>query len=137
MDNIKEFLESTTIHGLTYISLTKKYVRLFWIIVVIAGFTGAGIMIYQSFQDWEENPVKTTEETLPITEITFPKVTVCPPKNTFTDLNFDLIKTRDMTMDDSITTELVNYAAELLYDDFHDSIMQNLSLLVDNDRYYN
>ena len=69
MDNIKEFLESTTIHGLTYISLTKKYVRLFWIIVVIAGFTGAGIMIYQSFQDWEENPVKTTEETLPITEI--------------------------------------------------------------------
>ena len=42
MDNIKEFLESTTIHGLTYISTTRKLVRLFWVIVVISGFSGAG-----------------------------------------------------------------------------------------------
>ena len=67
--NFKHFLESSTIHGLTYIATSRKWMRLFWITVVIAGFTGAGYMIYQSFQDWEENPVKTTEETLPITEI--------------------------------------------------------------------
>ena len=99
MENIRNFLESSTIHGLTYISTTGKYARLFWFIVVTAGFIGAGIIIYESFNDWGESPVKTTIETLPISEITFPKVTVCPPRNTFTDLNHDLKLTMNMTLD--------------------------------------
>ena len=66
METIKNFFESSTVHGLNYISTTKKYVRLFWIIVVISGFTGAGVLIYFSFQDWNDNPIKTTIETLPI-----------------------------------------------------------------------
>ena len=53
MINIKSLLESSTIHGLIHISTNQKLMRLFWIIVVIAGFTGAGMMIYQSFQSWE------------------------------------------------------------------------------------
>ena len=87
MEKLNTFLESSTIHGLSYIAAGRKYVRLFWILVVIGGFSGAGVIIYQSFQSWADSPVKTTIETLPITEITFPKVTVCPPKNTYTDLN--------------------------------------------------
>ena len=59
--------------------------------MVTAGFTGAGVMIYHSFQDWNDSPVKTTIETRPIAEITFPKVTVCPPRNTNTDLNHGLL----------------------------------------------
>ena len=82
MDGVRTFLESSTIHGLAYISTTKRLVKLFWIGIVIAGFLGAAIMIYQSFQSWKESPVKTTLETLPIKNITFPKVTVCPPKKT-------------------------------------------------------
>ena len=86
MEEVRNYLESSTVHGLGYISTTRRLVKLFWIAVVITGFTGAGVMIYQSFDAWEESPVKTTIETQPITEITFPKVTVCPPKNTYTDL---------------------------------------------------
>ena len=115
MEYIKIFLESTTIHGLSYISTTKRIVKLFWIFVVLSGFTGAGFMIYQSFQSWNESPVKTTIETRPITEITFPKVTVCPPKNTYTDLNYDLVKASNMTLDNTTREELANYAMELLY----------------------
>ena len=63
MENIKLFLESSTIHGLTFISSTKGQIRFFWIMVVIAGFTGAGIMINQSFNTWNESPVKTTIDT--------------------------------------------------------------------------
>ena len=80
MGSIKEFLESSTIHGLQYIATTRKIVKLLWILVIVAGFSGAGVLINQSFQAWDESPVKTTIETLPITEITLPKVTVCPPK---------------------------------------------------------
>ena len=99
MEKLNTFLESSTIHGLSYIAAGRKYVRLFWILVVIGGFSGAGVIIYQSFQSWADSPVTTTIETQPISEITFPKVTVCPPKNTYTDLNYDLMMTENMTVD--------------------------------------
>ena len=73
MDKLSVFLESSTVHGLSHIASGRKYVRLFWILVVIGGFTGAGVMIHASFQSWAESPVKTTIETRPITEIILPK----------------------------------------------------------------
>ena len=73
MENVKNFLESSTIHGLAYIATGRKHVRLFWLLIVITGFTGAGFLIHTSFKSWADSPVKTTIETLPITEITFPK----------------------------------------------------------------
>ena len=110
MHGFRSFLESSTIHGLTYISSTRKYVRLFWIFVVITGFSAASFMIYESFQAWEESPVSTNIETLPITEITFPKVTVCPPKDTYTDLNYDLMMTENMNISNEVRNNLLNYA---------------------------
>ena len=86
----KQFLETSTIHGLGYIPSTKRFARLFWILVVISGFTFAGYLIYQSFQSWYDSPIRTTIETKTIDKIRFPKVTVCPPKNTYTNLNYDL-----------------------------------------------
>ena len=138
MGEIKSFLESSTIHGLAYLTTSKKYLRLFWTLVVIAGFTGAGVLIYKSFQSWDESPVTTTIETHPIAEIKFPKVTVCPPKNTFTDLNYDLMTTQNTTLDNEIRNEIINYVHELLYDHLYESaIKANVTMLVDKDRYYN
>ena len=122
---------------MAYIATGRKYVRLLWTLFVIAGFTGAGVLIYQSFQSWNESPVKTTIETHPIEDITFPKVTVCPPKNTFTDLNYDLMVTENMTLSEGIKDELINYSLELLYDHLHENMIKNLSLLEDKERYYN
>ena len=113
MEGFRTFLESSTIHGFSYIPTTKKYIRLFWVIVVISGFSGAGYLIYESFQAWEESPVATTIETQSINEITFPKVTVCPPRNTFTDLNYDLMMTENVTLEDDIAEELTHFAIEL------------------------
>ena len=137
METVRSFLESSSISGLNHISTERKYAKLLWILVVISGFTTAGLMINQSFQSWADSPVKTTIETLPITNITFPKITVCPPKNTYTDLNYDLVKAENMTLDNTTRKELANYAMELLYDHLYDNIMRNLSKLEDNDRYYN
>ena len=131
------FLETSTIHGLKYIATTKKYVRLFWILVICTGFSGAGYLIYQSFNAWDESPVKTTIETRSITELAFPKVTVCPPKNTYTDLNYDLMMAANITVDNETRNELASYALELLYDDLYSIIMANFSKLENNDRYFN
>ena len=77
---MQEFLGSSTIHGLIYIAGNRGLVRLFWICVVIAGFTGSFVLIQQSFSSWAESPITTTIETLPISDIDFPIVTVCPKR---------------------------------------------------------
>ena len=45
MELLKEFLNTSTIHGLSWISNTRRHTRLFWIFVVAAGFSGAIFLI--------------------------------------------------------------------------------------------
>ena len=59
MEVARTFLESSTIHGVEYILSTRKIARLFWIMDVTLGFTGAVLLIRASFQTWAESPVKT------------------------------------------------------------------------------
>ena len=72
-----EYFESSSVHGVVYIGTTSKLIRLFWILVVVGGFSGAGILIQQSLQGWQDSPIKTTIETLPISRVTFPKEKFC------------------------------------------------------------
>ena len=134
MGGVSAFLESSTIHGLNYISTTRKYVRVFWMLVVLAGFIGAGYMIQTSFQSWADSPIKTTVETLPISELKFPKVTVCPPKNTYTDLNYDLMIAENFTLTEKMREELVAYSRKVRDDHIY---MDELDFLLEEDRYYN
>lgn len=91
MEGVRTFLESSSISGLNHISTTKKCARGFWVLVVITAFILSGVLISESFDSWSNSPVRTTIETLDMREIKFPKLTVCPPKNTFTDLNYDFM----------------------------------------------
>ena len=133
MEGVRTFLESSTIHGLTYISTARKYARIFWILVVITGFIGASLIIKESFDSWSESPVKTTIETLPIDEIKFPKVTVCPPRNTFTDVNYDLMMSENITLTEEIRDEMYEYALEVINEDSQ----SNWTKLHEEDRTYN
>ena len=107
---MKEFLENSTIHGLSYISTTKRFSKLFWIVVVLSGFLGASILINSSFQEWNESPIKTVIETFSIDKIEFPVVTVCPTKNTFTILNYDLMMANQTTAISKENTNLLTKA---------------------------
>ena len=135
MEGVRTFLESSTIHGLTYISTTRKYARLFWVLVVIAGFVCASLIINESFDSWSESPIKTTIETLHISEISLPKVTVCPPKNTFTDLNYDLMMTENITLTEEMRDEMFKYALEVINE--HSFSGNNWTKLHEEDRFYN
>ena len=73
-DFIKEFLESTTVHGLVFISKSRnKLEKICWLVVVLVCFLLAGDLIWNSFSDWEKNPVSTTIETFPIRKVPFPR----------------------------------------------------------------
>ena len=124
MENIKTFLETASINGLAHIASTRRNIRVFWVTVVVSGFIASGVMIKESFQSWAESPVKTTIETFPITEITFPKVTVCPPKNTFTDLNHDLMVAENITLTNDTRHDLNRLAIELLYEDLFEEFFR-------------
>ena len=137
MEHVKAFLETSTIHGLSWISGTRRISKLFWIVVVIGGFTVAGYLIQLSFYNWHKSPITTTIETLPISEITFPNVTVCPPKNSFLDLSYDILKSNETKLDAKTRKELFEYTKEVVQESFYKEIMKNLSKLEDPDRYYN
>ena len=89
----REFLESSTIHGLVHISTAKsKAARAVWVVIVVACFATAIYMITGSYKEWHESPVSTTITTHPITELQFPEVTVCPPRESNTVVNQALRK---------------------------------------------
>ena len=114
MEHIKTFLDSSTIHGLSHISSTRKWFRLIWILIVIGGFSGAGYLIYESFHNWEQSPISTTIETLPISQITFPNVTVCPPKNLFLNLNYDILQAEKVNLDKDKRETLMEASVNLI-----------------------
>ena len=63
----REFLESSTIHGLVHISTAKsKAARAAWVTIVVACFATATYMITGSYKEWQESPVSTTITTHPI-----------------------------------------------------------------------
>ena len=77
----REFLESSTVHGLVHISTANsRTARTAWVVIVVACFATAIYMITNSYKEWQESPVSTTITTNPITELEFPTVTVCPPR---------------------------------------------------------
>ena len=121
MEHIKTFLNTSTIHGLNNISSNRKWSRLFWIMVVCGGFSGAGFLIYESFYNWNQSPISTTIETLPISKITFPNVTVCPPKTLYLNLNYDIIQAENVKLDDEKRHQFLKTLLDI-QENFHNEI---------------
>ena len=118
MEEFTKFLEISTIHGLSHIASSKTWARVFWIFIVFGGFSGAGYLIQTSFYNWQQNPITTTLETLPISKITFPNITICPPRNTFLNLNDEIMKIENLTLTQDKRQELFDYALKVIQDDY-------------------
>ena len=126
MEVLREFLESSTIHGLSYISTAKvstlnnpdryifdyslisqsTFAKLAWVLIVILGFLGAGFLINKSYSGWQESPISTSISTHPIADLDLPTVTVCPPKGSRTALYYDLMKADNNSLTEENREEL-------------------------------
>ena len=135
MEQVKEFLDVSTIHGLSWISGTRNWSRYFWIVIVIGGFSGAGYLISTSFDNWKQSPISTTVETLSISKITFPNVTICPPKNLILNLNYDFQNSENVKLDNGTRKKLFDYALNVIQDELIKELMTNLSKVEDPDRF--
>lgn len=135
MEYFKNFLDTSTIHGLSWISSTTKWSRLFWILVVIGGISGAIYLIQESFSSWNKRPITTTIETLPVSDMIFPNVTVCP-KRSFLNLNYDILRSENLTFDNKQRDELYEYALDLIQDQLFNELMRNISKVEYPNRYH-
>ena len=103
MNLMREFLETSTIHGLTHIATARSpLAKAAWVITVTVSFAFSFYMITTSWVEWDKNPVSTTITTHPIDDLLFPKVTVCPPNGSNTVLNYVLerVKTNNLTLEE-------------------------------------
>ena len=136
LEGVREFLESSSIHGLSYIASTRGLVRILWTCVVITGFTCAGLLINQAFSSWATSPVSTTIETLPISDLDFPNVTVCPPRNSFTSLNPDLVRARNVTFEAERRKELSDFLADFVFDTNYNRRYSAFAAYEDKENWY-
>ena len=113
---LQDFLSTSTIHGLSHIGSAKSWpLRLFWIVVVIAGFGIASYLIISSYTEWAKSPVSSTTITRPIFELDFPEVTVCPPKGSNT-LNQALSQVKDEKLTPGIRQNLKKVIDEVFFE---------------------
>ena len=58
---LSEYLESTSIHGLAYLSEAKEIlVKSLWFVCISISFSTAAYFIHASFVGWEDNPAVVT-----------------------------------------------------------------------------
>ena len=134
METVTAYLESASINGLAHIAATKKLDRLYWILIVLSSFIMSIYLIVEMYIFWAENPIRTDVDTLPMTEVRFPKVTVCPPRGTFTDLNYDIKHAEGKNLTLKEREELNKYARDTIESI---SFMENLNQMQEKDRFYN
>ena len=137
MEEARHFLETSTIHGLQYISSSKRFARVFWTFVVLSGFIAATGIISESFSNWNNQPIITTIETLPLAELTLSIIIICPPKDCVTNLNFDLKEADKLVLNEMTRKELLQYAMEVYQEDNHKEMMKNLSQIQEESRGFN
>ena len=77
----KEYSNSTSIHGISYIFENDVFIieRSIWVLAVFSGIILATIMSVTAFLDWKNKPVLTTVASTgyPIEKIEFPAITIC------------------------------------------------------------
>ena len=72
--------------------LKNKAAKAAWLIIVCFGFLGAFLLISRSYSNWQSSPISTAISTHPLEELDFPPVAVCPPEDSNTALNYDLMR---------------------------------------------
>ena len=113
MNLVQDFLETSTIHGLNYISSAKSVAaKATWVTIICVSFGVAIFMINNAYTEWEESPIATTMQTLPISQLVFPSVTVCPPRGSNTALNLPLEKVRNENFTDEQRNYLLEFASK-------------------------
>ena len=80
-NELNRFAEETSIHGFTYLSRSHRLrSQIIWTAFLAVAFSAAAIMIGQNFEDTAAHPLSTTLDTVSVTQVPFPAITIHPGK---------------------------------------------------------
>ena len=91
---------------------------------MVLGFITAGYLINQSYAGWLESPILTTITTKPISDLDFPTVTVCPPRDSYTALNYDLMKADNKSLTEQDRLDLKNEVFNIMIKQPHQNYVK-------------
>ena len=81
LENIKEFANRTSLHGVSYLfdKSNSYFERFIWCILFLCSAFFSIYMVHTSFVNWQESKVITTLKTSskPIQDLKFPAITIC------------------------------------------------------------
>ena len=129
-DKITDYLESTSIHGFSYLSTGRNILeKLLWLIIICTCFTFAGILICQSVEEASLNPVMTNVETVDVREVPFPAITIDsgdPDPMGYAENIFNVLDINGKQLKEEFATELNNLVLKM------NSSHQGLDPAIDN-----
>ena len=96
------------------------------------GFITTGYLISLSYNAWEVSPVATSITTHPISSLTFPTVTVCPPKGSHTAINQDLSNADNASLTETDREGLKMTAADIFIQSSHVEYIESMKLAAPN-----
>ena len=108
------------------ISTQSKSVKVLWLLITCLGFIGAGFLIAKSYNEWQKNPIATSITTKPISDLEFPVVTVCPPKDSNTALYHDLVKAGNSTLTEKDRQSLKSAAFDIFMEKSHKDYVKSM-----------
>ena len=92
----KQYLATSTAHGLAYLveDGRSSIERIFWILITTLAISFTAFQTTQLYRQWKDDPVVTSLDTvkMPISEIEFPAVTICPQGSVNEIMNSVLFK---------------------------------------------
>ena len=121
--SINEYLDSTTIHGFSYLSSGRNILeKLAWMTIICVCFTFAALLIQQSIEEARLNPVMTNVETVPIQQVPFPAITVDSgmpnplrhSQRIFNGLAFDTIPFEDLLEADELRMKVSSVLDDMI-----------------------
>ena len=104
---------------------------------MLSGFCFSGYLIWNSVDNWQKNPVATTISTHPIEMVTFPRVYVCPPKGTYTNLNYDIVENSNKLLSNDQVANLTSFINELTYKGEQEHALNDIDSFVEENKFYN
>ena len=76
---MKEYLLNSTLHGLRYVAESQHALeRLWWGALTLCSVAACSYLVMGTVQNWLDEPVVTSVSSVPISDMEFPSVSVCP-----------------------------------------------------------
>ena len=109
---VRDFSESTTLHGVSYLGKGSAARRLLWLLAILSSFAFTSFQVYSSIQLFVLRPISTSFTQRSVKELIFPAITICN-YNAFFASNYEKHLVNTTTLSAEERAGRMRFAAKL------------------------